>query len=99
MDKRRNNGNKGHSTKAKGADKRKNEYRKAIEQACTFEDVKKLLTKCMAIALSEEKDRMKALSLVLEYTLEKPKESLDVSAKVEGGISFNELIAAIKQKD
>ena len=97
MDKRRNNG--GNSTKAKGADKRKNEYRKAIEQACSFDDVKKLLTKCMAIALSEEKDRMKALSLVLEYTLGKPKESLDVSAKVEGGISFNELIAAIKQKD
>lgn len=99
MDKRRNNGNKGHSTKAKGVDNRKNEYKKAIEQACSFDDVKKLLVKCMVIALSEDKDRMKALSLVLEYTLGKPKESLDVQAKIEGGISFDDLIAAIKQKE
>ena len=29
-DNRKNNGNKGHSTKAKGADKRKNEYKDRI---------------------------------------------------------------------
>ena len=32
-DNRKNNGNKGHSTKAKGVDKRKNEYKTALDKA------------------------------------------------------------------
>lgn len=96
MDKRANNGNKGHSTKAKGVDKRKNEYRTAIAEAVSYDDVKALLTQAVKVALSEDKDRLKAMQMVLEYTLGKPKESLDLNANVEGGINFKELINSIR---
>jgi hypothetical protein len=96
MDGRSNNGNKGHSTKAKGIDKRKNEYRKAISEAVSYDDVKALLSQAVKVALSEDKDRLKAMQMVLEYTLGKPKESLDLNAQVEGGINFKELINSIR---
>ena len=96
MDGRINNGNKGHSTKAKGIDKRKNEYRKAISEAVSYDDVKALLSQAVKVALSEDKDRLKAMQMVLEYTLGKPKESLDLNAQVEGGINFKELINSIR---
>ena len=41
MDNRKNNG--GHSTKSKGADKRKNEYRNALELAGSVENVVEVL--------------------------------------------------------
>jgi len=94
MDKRKENG--GHSTKAKGIDKRKNEYRKAISEAVSYDDVKALLSQAVKVALSEDKDRLKAMQMVLEYTLGKPKESLDLNAQVEGGINFKELINSIR---
>lgn len=94
MDKRKDNG--GHSTKAKGIDKRKNEYRTAISEAVSYDDVKALLTQAVKVALSEDKDRLKAMQMVLEYTLGKPKESLDLNANVEGGINFKELINSIR---
>lgn len=94
MDKRKNNG--GNSTKAKGIDKRKNEYRKAISEAVSYDDVKALLSQAVKVALSEDKDRLKAMQMVLEYTLGKPKESLDLNAQVEGGINFKELINSIR---
>lgn len=93
-DGRKNNG--GNSTKAKGIDKRKNEYRKAISDAVSYDDVKALLSQAVKVALSEDKDRLKAMQMVLEYTLGKPKESLDLNAQVEGGINFKELINSIR---
>lgn len=95
MDKRKENG--GHSTKAKGIDKRKNEYKKAISEAVSYDDVKQLLSKAVKVALSEDKDRLKAMQMVLEYTLGKPKESLDLNANIEGGINFKELVQSIRE--
>lgn len=94
MDGRKNNG--GNSTKAKGIDKRKNGYRTTIAEAVSYDDVKALLTQAVKVALSEDKDRLKAMQMVLEYTLGKPKESLDLNANVEGGINFKELINSIR---
>ena len=94
MDKRKENG--GHSTKAKGVDKRKNEYKKAISEAVSYDDVVKLLRKATKVALSEDKDRLKAMQMVLEYTLGKPKESLDIQGSIENGLDFKELITAIR---
>jgi hypothetical protein len=94
MDGRKNNG--GNSTKAKGVDKRKNEYKQAIAEAVSYDDVKDLLSQAVKVALSEDKDRLKAMQMVLEYTLGKPKESLDLNANLDSGISFNELVRSIR---
>jgi hypothetical protein len=77
MDKRSNNG--GHSTKSKGIDKRKNDYRQAIENAVSREDVELILNQCKDIAMSSKPDRMQAVKLILEYTLGKPKQELDLN--------------------
>lgn len=74
MDKRKNNG--GHSTKATGVDKRKNNYKTAIDAALTEGDVQLILRRCKDIALSEDKDRMSALKILLEYTLGKPHQTI-----------------------
>jgi len=77
MDKRANNG--GHSTKSNGIDKRKNDYRQAIENAVSKEDVEQILQQCKTIAFSTKPDRMQAIKLILEYTLGKPKQELDLN--------------------
>jgi hypothetical protein len=76
MDGRKNNGNKGHSTKSLGTDKRKNDYKRAIEEAISVEDVALLIRRVKDIALSEDKDRMTALKTLLEYTLGKPHQTI-----------------------
>jgi hypothetical protein len=48
MDKRKQNG--GHSTKSKGVDKRKNEYRNALELAATVDNVVEVLKSVYAKA-------------------------------------------------
>jgi len=81
MDGRKNNG--GHSTKAKGADKRKNQYREAVERAATEEDVIDVIK--MLLNKAKSKQDVKAAQLFLEYTVGKPKQDVEI----EGGVSFN----------
>jgi hypothetical protein len=81
MDGRKNNG--GHSTKAKGADKRKNQYREAVERAATEEDVVDVIK--MLLNKAKSKQDVKAAQLFLEYTVGKPKQDVEI----EGGVSFN----------
>lgn len=83
MDGRKNNG--GHSTKAKGADKRKNQYRDAVEQAASVEDVADVLK--MLLSKAKTKQDVKAAQLFLEYTIGKPKQDVDIST--DGSVSFN----------
>lgn len=90
MDGRKNNGNKGHSTKAKGSDKRKNQYRDAVEQAASVEDVADVLK--MLLSKAKTKQDVKAAQLFLEYTIGKPKQDIDVSSTEGLSINFNELI-------
>jgi hypothetical protein len=73
MDARKNNG--GNSTKAKGADKRKNEYRNAIEQAASIDDVADVLK--MLLEKAKVLKDVKAAQLFLEYTIGKPLQSID----------------------
>jgi len=92
MDKRKNNG--GNSTKAKsGFDKRKNEYRNALEQASTVDDVVKVIEAVKYKAV--EKKDIQAAKLFLEYYLGKPKETMDVTTNGDN-ISFNDLIKYVK---
>ena len=75
MDKRKNNGNKGHSTKAKGIDKRKNEYRELLDLAATPDEVVEVIKTLKAKAI--EKQDVNAIKLFLEYYLGKPKETIE----------------------
>lgn len=80
-DGRKKNGNKGHSTKAKGADKRKNEYKEILDQASTPEDVIQVIKTLKEKAIT--KQDVNAIKLFLEYYLGKPKETID------NNVSFN----------
>ena len=73
MDKRKLNG--GHSTKAKGVDKRKNKYLELLDEASTPEEVIEVIKKLKDIALT--KGDVSAIKLYLEYYLGKPKETLE----------------------
>lgn len=90
MDKRKNNG--GHSTKAKGADKRKNQYKDAVEQAASVEDVVDVLK--MLLNKAKLKQDVKAAQLFLEYTIGKPKQEMDVSSSEGVSINFVDLISS-----
>ena len=94
MDKRKNNGNKGHSTKAKGVDKRKNSYRTALSEASTVEDVKEVLEKLKRMAKQED---MQAIKLYLEYYLGKPKETIETTHNVND-FNIKELFKIDKDK-
>jgi hypothetical protein len=88
MDKRKNNG--GNSTKSKkGFDKRKNEYRQALSQAATVDDVVSVIKSVKAKAIN--KQDIQAAKLFLEYYLGKPDQSLDIKSDGET-ISFKELV-------
>ena len=90
MDGRKNNGNKGHSTKAKGADKRKNQYKDAVEQAATIDDVADVLK--MLLSKAKTKQDVKAAQLFLEYTIGKPKQEMDINSTEGLSINFVDLI-------
>ncbi len=87
MDKRKNNG--GNSTKAKGVDKRKNEYRLALAEASTKEDVIKVIQTVKDKAVN--KQDIQAAKLFLEYYLGKPDANIDIRSNGET-LSFNELV-------
>jgi hypothetical protein len=72
MDKRKNNG--GNSTKALGIDKRKNDYKLAIDEASNVEDVVVILKKISSLA--KDGDLM-ACKLFLSYYLGMPKQVID----------------------
>ena len=94
MDKRTTNGNKGHSTKAKGLDKRKNQYRKALEIASTPEDVVQVLKKLKEKAVDQ--GDVTAIKLYLEYYLGKPKDSIEIEGNISGGYNFNDLLSVLR---
>ena len=75
MDKRINNGNRGHSTKAKGIDKRKNEYKELLDLAATPDEVVEVIKTLKVKAI--EKQDVNAIKLFLEYYLGKPKETIE----------------------
>jgi hypothetical protein len=88
MDGRKNNG--GNSTKAKGADKRKNQYREAVGIAASVEDVVDVI-KMLLLKARDNKD-VKAAQLFLEYTIGKPKQDVDLSVSEGVSIGFIDMI-------
>jgi phenylalanyl-tRNA synthetase beta subunit len=79
MDKRKFNG--GNSTKAKGFDKRKNEYRNILGEALTVEDLKKVLQ--MLLRKSTVDEDTQAAKILLEYYIGKPQQSVDITSNEE----------------
>ena len=75
MDKRKQNG--GHSTKAKGADKRKNEYKDVVKSVVTVEKLADVLKMLLGKAIDEQD--IPASKLLLEYSLGKPTETKDIT--------------------
>lgn len=71
---RKNNG--GHSTKAKGIDRRKNPFKDVIAESQTPEDVKAVLNMVKQKAMSEQD--IPAAKLYLEYTLGKPDQTIEL---------------------
>ena len=78
MDKRKNNG--GHSTKTKGIDKRKNEYKSVLENALTHEDLQKVVKMLYGKAINNED--VPASKILLEYYLGKPKETIETTHNI-----------------
>lgn len=74
MDARKKNG--GHSTKAKGIDKRKNPFKDVIAESQTPEDVKAVLNMVKQKAINEQD--IPAAKLYLEYTLGKPDQTIEL---------------------
>lgn len=74
MDARKKNG--GHSTKAKGIDKRKNPFKDVIAESQTPEDVKAVLNMVKQKAITEQD--IPAAKLYLEYTLGKPDQTIEL---------------------
>jgi hypothetical protein len=76
-DNRKNNGNKGHSTKAKGLDRRKNPYKNIVQEVVTVDKLADVLKMLLGKAI-EEQD-IPASKLLLEYALGKPTEKKDIT--------------------
>lgn len=77
-DKRKQNG--GNSTKANGFDKRKNQYKDALEAACTVKDVEEVLR---VVCDSAKTGDIRAAQLFLSYYLGKPIETKDITVNQE----------------
>ena len=83
-DGRKNNGNKGHSTRStKANDKRKNSARAMLEQYLKeefdYDKFKALMNKQLKFAMDGD---TKAATLFLNYMLGKPKETVQVAGQV-----------------
>jgi hypothetical protein len=79
MDKRKTNG--GHSTKAKGFDKRKNEYKDVLNDAITTDELKDVIK--MLLKKSVQEDDVTAAKILLEYYIGKPQQRIDVTTDDE----------------
>tara|TARA_R100001086_G_scaffold67510_1_gene31648 strand:- start:1067 stop:1354 length:288 start_codon:yes stop_codon:yes gene_type:complete len=73
MDKRKFNG--GNSTKAKGIDKRKNEYKDVFKNAIDESDLVKVIKMLLTKAIKDQDTN--SAKLLLEYSLGKPKQTID----------------------
>ena len=73
MDKRKNNG--GNSTKAKGIDKRKNEYKNILNDALTINELTGVVKMLHKKAVNDLD--VPAAKIILEYYLGKPVQTID----------------------
>ena len=83
MDGRKNNG--GNSTKSKGNDKRKNDFKKAINDAFSTSDVVEVLESLKATAIKD--NDIQAAKVFLEYTAGKP----TIQLEIDGGLEITSI--------
>ena len=93
MDKRKLNG--GHSTKSKGLDKRKNEYKSVLENALKPDELKNVIQ--MLYKKSINDFDVPASKILLEYYLGKPKETVETTHNVNN-FDIKELFKIDKPK-
>ena len=84
-DGRKNNG--GNSTKSKGIDRRKNQYKNVLEDTLTKEQLSDIIL--MLYNKSLDKQDTKAAQLLLEHYLGKPNQTLQQSTKLSLGEDFD----------
>lgn len=77
-DKRKYNG--GNSTKAKGLDKRKNQYKIVLANTLTGDDLSNVVKMLYDKAIS--KQDVKAAQILMEYYLGKPKETIETTHNI-----------------
>lgn len=82
MDGRKNNGNKGHSTKSNGLDKRRNEYKNMLDDALTEDQLKKVVKMLYGKAINDQDTN--AAKVVLEYYLGRPMQMIE-NTNYDGG--------------
>lgn len=80
MDKRKFNGNKGHSTKAKGLDRRKSEYKQVLNTSLTPTELSDVV-KVLYNKAIQDKD-VPACKLLLEYYLGKPTQKVEQQSTI-----------------
>ncbi len=97
MDKRKNNGNKGHSTKSKGIDKRKNQYKNVLAGTIKESDLAQVFQMLFDKAVQEED--VQAAKLIIEYAVGKPSQQLDVTSEHRVSQSFADLISFTKDTE
>ena len=97
MDKRKNNGNKGHSTKSKGIDKRKNQYKNVLAGTIKESDLAQVFQMLFDKAVQEED--VQAAKLIIEYAVGKPSQQLDVTSEHRVSQSFADLISFTSEED
>lgn len=73
MDKRKHNG--GHSTRSRGIDKRKNEYKEVLNDALNEDELKKVVRMLYGKAVNDEDTN--AAKILIEHYLGKPKQTID----------------------
>ena len=97
MDKRKNNGNKGHSTKSKGLDKRKNQYKNVLAGTIKETDLAQVFQMLFDKAVQEED--VQAAKLIIEYAVGKPSQQLDVTSEHRVSQNFADLISFTKDTE
>lgn len=73
MDKRKNNG--GHSTRSRGLDKRRNQYKEVLDDSLTVDDISKVVKMLFKKATKDEDTN--AAKILMEYYLGKPTQTIE----------------------
>jgi len=91
MDKRKNNG--GHSTKAKNplSDRRKTQFKDVIHKALDPKELEDVFKMLYDKAVNEQDTS--AAKLLIEYTVGKPTQSIDVETNVLNSIPIDSLVS------
>tara|TARA_R110000744_G_scaffold305099_1_gene413457 strand:- start:304 stop:594 length:291 start_codon:yes stop_codon:yes gene_type:complete len=95
MDKRKNNG--GHSTKSKGLDKRRNQFKDVLKDTMQESELASVFQMLYDKAVLEHD--VAAAKLIIEYAVGKPSQQLDVTSEHRISQDFSNLISFTEADD